>query len=418
VNSNFLKSQSLILSLIPFFLITGPLFSDLAFSIVVIFTTIYMLKKKQYQYFQNKFVLCFSIFYFYLLINSFFINPTFDSIKNSVLYFRFGLFSICFWFLLDQDKFLLKKIFIVMFFCFLLLIIDGFIQFYFKTNIFGFELSETGRVSSVFNTELILGSYLSRLFPIFFGISILLYNEKKNVLILISIIFILVEVLIFMSGGRAAIFYMNLSAIYIILCIKNFKKFRIITLIISMILIIIISVFNPSYKERVVDLTVKQMGINSEDKNEKKYIFSEEHTNHYLSAKKMFDTNILFGVGVRNFKNLCNKDDYKVSETSCSTHPHNTYVQLLAETGILGFLIIFSFFIYLLKITFVYLFYSPKKVNILYDFQVCIVSAMMISLWPLIPNGNFFNNWLSIVYYLPIGIFLWTIKNNKKIQQN
>ncbi|MDA7470790.1 O-antigen ligase family protein [Candidatus Pelagibacter ubique] len=306
----------------------------------------------------------------------------------------------------------MKKLFFVMFFCFLFLTIDGYFQFYFEKNIFGFKLSETGRVSSFFNDELILGSYLSRLFPIFFGLGILLFHEKKKILNLISILFVAVEVLIFMSGERSSLFFMNLSAIYIILCIKNYKRLRIITFIISIILIIIIGLFTPSYKERVIDLTVAQMGI----KSEKKYFFSKQHTHHYLSAKKMFDSNILFGVGVRNFKNLCEKDEYKVSEISCSTHPHNTYVQLLAETGILGFLIIFSFFIYLLKITFVYLFYSPKKVDNLFNFQVCIVSAMIISLWPLVPTGNFFNNWVSVIYYLPIGIFLWTIKHNKKTQ--
>jgi O-antigen ligase len=413
VHSKFLKSQSLLLSLIPLFLISGPLLPEVALSTIAVFTTIYILKKKQYQFFHNKFFLFFLIFYFYLLINSFFINPTFDSIKNSLLYFRFGLFSICFWYLLEQDKLLFKKIFFVILFCFSILIIDGYIQFFFKANIFDFKISETKRISSFFNDELILGSYLSRLFPIFFGLTILLFHKKKKILILVSVIFILADTMIFLSGERASLFYMNLSAIYIILCIKYFKKLRIVTLMISLTLIAIISITNPTYKERVIDKTASQMGISLE-KNDKKYIFSKEHTDHYLSAKKMFDTNILFGVGVRNFKNLCDRDEFKVSNVSCSTHPHNTYVQLLAETGIIGFTIIFGFLLYLFKITLSYLFYSPKKANYLFDFEVCIVSAMIISLWPLIPNGNFFNNWLSVIYYMPIGIYLWSNKNNKK----
>ena len=41
------------------------------------------------------------------------------------------------------------------------------------------------------------------------------------------------------------------------------------------------------------------------------------------------------------FRKLCNENEYKISEHSCSTHPHNYSVQILAETGIL---VSYSFF--------------------------------------------------------------------------
>lgn len=408
--SNFIKYQSFLLVSIPPLLITGPFFSDFALSLLVICTTFYIIKEKQYQYFQNKFVLFFSIFYFYILLNSLIINVSLDSIKISFFYFRFGLFAICVWYLLDQDETLLKKIFISMCICFIILIIDGFIQFFFHSNILGFKISETGRISSFFNTELVLGSYLSRLFPIFFGLSILLFNKKKKYLVLVSVIFVLVETLIFISGERAALFYTNLSAIYIILCIKNFKKLRLITFLASIGLIFIVSYFSPSYKERVVDLTMSQMGINKmglANTDTNRYLFSKQHTHHFLSAKKMFESDILFGIGIKNFKNFCGKDEYKISNISCSTHPHNTYVQLLAETGIFGFLYIVGVLIYFSMLSLKFIFTPSKKANLLFDFRVCIVSAIIISLWPLIPTGSFFNNWLNIIYYLPIGFLIY-----------
>jgi len=426
VENKFIKTQSTLLSLIPFLLIIGPFLADLIFTLISLSVSIYIFKKKKFEYFINKFFIFFLFFYIYLLLNSFFINFNLDSVKISFFYFRFGLFVICFWFLLNQDRKLLKKIFFVLLICFSLLIIDGYIQFYFEKNLFGFSIHESKRVSSFFNDELILGSFLSRLFPIFFGLAILIFNKNKKYLFLISIIFILTEVLIFLSGERSALFYMNFSAVYIIILIKKFKVLRLVTLILSLILIIVLSQTYPKYKERIVDQTISQMGITSksienksiENKISEKFVFSKQHTHHYISAIKMFEINPIFGVGVKNFRNLCSKDQYMISELSCSTHPHNTYIQLLAETGIIGFLIILLCFIYFSFVSIKYLFSKNFREDNLFDFQVCITSAIMISLWPLVPTGNFFNNWLNIIYFYPLGIYLWSnqiLKKNKNI---
>jgi uncharacterized membrane protein YoaT (DUF817 family) len=51
--------------------------------------------------------------------------------------------------------------------------------------------------------------------------------------------------------------------------------------------------------------------------NEKKkmkwnlYIFSKQHTHHYITAYRMFLDNKILGVGVKNFRNFCNDEKYK-----------------------------------------------------------------------------------------------------------
>ena len=42
------------------------------------------------------------------------------------------------------------------------------------------------------------------------------------------------------------------------------------------------------------------------------------------------------------------------------------------------------------------------------DMQISMFVALYLTLWPLIPSGNFFNNWLNIIYYFPIGILMWS----------
>ena len=38
--------------------------------------------------------------------------------------------------------------------------------------------------------------------------------------------------------------------------------------------------------------------------------------------------------------------------------------------------------------------------------KICIYSSFLITFFPLIPTGNIFNNWLSIIFYLPLGFFI------------
>ena len=166
-----------------------------------------------------------------------------DSLRISFSYIRFGIFALLIWYLIENNKNILKYLFYSIIICFSLLIIDGYIQFFFGSNILGYELEPGPRVSSFFGDELILGSYLSRFFPILFGLFLILNTEldKKKILSLICFIFIFSESLIFLSGERSSFFFMNLSAIYMLLMLKNYKKFRLIILTFSLALILIIT---------------------------------------------------------------------------------------------------------------------------------------------------------------------------------
>ena len=50
-----------------------------------------------------------------------------------------------------------------------------------------------------------------------------------------------------------------------------------------------------------------------------------------------------------------------------------------------------------------------KNKYFLNDFEICMLSAILISLWPFVPTGNFLNNWVAIVYYFPVGFLLWSL---------
>jgi O-antigen ligase len=408
----FYSLPAILFSLIPLFLITGPFLSDFSISFIVIFFLIYCIKKKNFSYFKNRYFYFFLIFWIYLILNSLINNFNIDSLKISFFYFRYGVFIIAMVSLIEFDEKIINFFFYCILLCFAALIIDGFYQYFIGENIFGWKNISGYRVSSFFGDELILGSYLSRLWPIFFGLSIYLFRNKDKLFFLFILIFILSEVLIFLSGERVAFFYINLSAIFVILFSRKLLKLRLITLGISLMIIVLVSLMYPAAKERVINQTINQMNLFNDNKKENNgpYIFSKQHTHHYISAYRMFLDNKILGVGVKNFRNFCNKEKYLISNVSCSTHPHNSYIQVLAELGIIGFL-----FLILVLASFCYavikhFFYKLNKTYYFNDFEICILSGILIFLWPLVPTGNIFNNWLNIIMILNLVFFIWSRK--------
>ena len=237
---------------------------------------------------------------------------------------------------------------------------------------------------------------------------------KKKKIYFTFFILVLIEILIYLSGERSAFVLLNLATIFFICLAKNFRKLQTLVFSISLIFILIISQFNQSMNKRMIEETLSNLGFNG---GEKIYIFSKLHETYFVTSLKMFKHNPFNGVGVRNYRNFCSDIKYQVSELSCSTHPHNTYMELLAETGVIGFSFIFLIFLILIYYSFKHFLLKFKGKFIFNDVQIALLSSVLINLWPLIPTGSFFNNWLNCLYYFPLGILLWSLLN-KKIYRN
>ena len=416
----FYNIPVVLFSLIPFFLITGPFLSDLSVSLISLLFLIYCIKERDFSSFKNKYFYFFLIFWGYLILNILINNFNFDSFGTAFVYFRFGIFVIAIIALLNTNEIFIKYFFYCIFICFTFLILDGFYQYFVGENILGFKTPNRYRVSSFFHEEMILGSYLSKLWPIFFGLSIIIFKKKNKLFYFFVLIFILSESLIFLSGDRSAFFSINLSAIFVILFSKNLKKLRFFTLLSSVLLLAVISFINPSAKERVFDKTISQMNLADTEKIEHEgvYIFSKQYTHHYITAYRMFLDNKMLGVGIKNFRNFCSDEKYEVSRLSCSTHPHNTYIQILSETGIIGFLFLLTVVVYFCKYIFKHIIFKFNGKYYFNDFEICILSGIVIYLWPLAPTLNVFNNWMNIAMIINLPFLYWSIKSSSSQQKN
>jgi O-antigen ligase len=299
------------------------------------------------------------------------------------------------------------------------LVADGFIQYFFNKNIIGLiPISDANgpRISSFFGSELVMGSYLSRLFPLYFGLFIHFIKKMGNMYVNLHLIFFcLIYIIIFLTGERTAFFIINCTLLFLILLFQDFrKKISLVFLILALFFLTTLH-YKPEIGNRVIKYTLSQL----QSKHDRELVlFSAMHTGHYKTGIKMFFDNRMLGIGPNNFRKRCDEKKYKTlayadsgddMTTACSTHPHNIYIQLLAETCIIGFSLIFGLFCSLIYFS-LKIFFKNKKIKI-DNLTISLLGGFIINLFPLMPAGNFFNNYINIIYFMPLGFYLWAFKN-------
>jgi O-antigen ligase len=413
-NLILISFPKLLIILLPGFLITGPFLPDLSVSITALFFLIYCILERNYKYFNNFLFKILFIFYLWILICSLFSENIIFSLSTSFFYIRFLLFSLALYFFLENDNKLAKKIFFSISFFFAILIFDSIFQYFANYNILGWPVYEDGRISSFFGKELILGSYFSRLLLFFLGLYFMnmKFLERNRILNYISIAIILLAVFcIFISAERTSVLFFLISFSFLFFLLSKYRLIIFISISVMLFSFLISYIYKNKTYQRLVNHTVSQFEIR---KSEEKFNFFNyiptTHRDLYKTAFNMFDNNKLFGIGPKVFRIECKRSEYKSGPLSCNTHPHNTYLQLLAETGLIGFSIILCIFLIIIYNFVKHLILKIQNKILFSDPQLCFLSMIFITLWPLVPSGNFFGNWLNVIYYLPLGFIMYNLK--------
>ena len=427
--NNYIQLNRVLVSLIPFSLIFSIFVADLILSIVSLFFFIYLIRENKLEYLNKNYFRIFLIFYFFLIIGAIFSEYKILSLQKTLPYIRFGIFALLLNYLLEKDqkfKIFFSKSLLICFFTVLFGLILQLLGFDFIT-----EDKPYSRYTSFFMDESIMGSYLMKILPVTIALFLALKFNKINILLFLM----LSSIVIVLSGERSATILLILFLIIFIFFTKFLQlKFKLFVFL-SFVLLISSSLYLfPEVKFRIIDSTLYQLGFVEPERdyveiqvNEKKYVavVREEHfipLKYYLmfnSSIKMFKDNILFGKGIKTFSKLCKDkryflkknykafkdkpDDFYIGYTgvnSCSTHPHNYYIQLLAETGIFTFLIFLFIFIFTI--------YSFFKETELY--RKIIFLALFMNFFPFLFTGSLFNNFVSILFFIPIGFINFKLK--------
>ena len=221
---------------------------------------------------------------------------------------------------------------------------------------------------------------------------------------------ILLSFLVVLTGERTAIFFFVFSLLVIIFFTKPFLLKKVSVLFLCLIFFLIFSnikIYKSNINNRIYYQTSQNLF-----KNDRVYFATDVHEAHILTAYKIFIDNPLFGVGNKMFRKVCQEPSYAIYK-GCTTHPHNVFFQILSELGLIGIFFYILVLFYLI-INFIKNFFDNKKKYFVKNYKTCLLFCFIISLFPLAPSGNFFNNWLSIVFYLPVGFYLHYFYVKKK----
>ena len=418
--------------LIPLFLITGPAIPDITITFGGIFFLLWFFfyERKHDLIEKNNFFYITIIFWISLIFVSFFAINKEKSFQDSLIFIRILLIPICCYFVFFSNLRIFYYLSLFISILVVLISIDSIFQFYnyspkegFGKDILGFKSNWYGRLTGPFGKELIPGSYVSK-FALIGYVFFLLNNNLRNVFWIQIIYLSSVLVVTFISGERMAFATYFLGMFVLLILLKENRRVIFFSIILGLITIFFIYKTHPFYNDfKVIESNEYHQGLKIEknipcdndiDKVCTKIIniqpnfikvisnfSSSAYGEIYLLALEMFKDNFITGIGINNYKLLCETNEYykiKMVNYECASHPHNIYLQWLTEGGLIVF---FAFIIYLFTI--VKLIISNVGLR---KYKIISLVLILILFWPIMSTGSLIKNWYGVSTFFIIGITL------------
>ena len=130
----------------------------------------------------------------------------------------------------------------------------------------------------------------------------------------------------------------------------------------------------------------------------------------FKSAYAVWMESPIFGVGFHQYREICTNLGYFGSGGGVCFHPHNISLELLSETGIIGFMLYFTMIVSIAFSSLKSLYQKKEWLLFALSFNL-----IFICFFPLIGGMSLFNNWIGAAIWMLIGWVLVTSKNYKAL---
>jgi O-antigen ligase len=395
---------------LPLLLIFSRTVADITIILVGILFLFHSYKNIEWEWVKEKWF-CFALIFsaYCLTVNSVMSIHPIETLAYSIFFIRWPLFAIALSFYILNDFKSLKKFFVSMTIVLIFIIFDTWWQFFFEQDLLGFEQRHGNRLTGPFTSPHV-GMWLAKLAmlpPLF----LILYNkyklkEQENYLsyafFIISTILLLS---VFITGERMSLL-LTLASIFILFMgfifakLFSLKKVTILFLI-SCILILLFSISFPDVTQRAFFSTIQK-------------IFNWKTSDYGLVWKSAYDVWVefpIFGAGLHKYREACeNLGIYGTSYLQSigygvCFHPHNLSLQLLSETGLVGF-ILFNLMVLAIAISSLKKYYMNKQ----WLYFAIVFNIIFTCFLPIASGTSFFANKYGAIIWLLIGVMLATNK--------
>ena len=421
-------------------------------TLLFIFTSLFLIKKKQLTFRFNNLnwllIIFFSYFFLSTTIN--FLSPGILNdrletllLENNPIFKSFMLIRFLILIIIIDTLFInkilnLKKLFLSSLLCTSFVSFDVILQYITGFDLFGFKSSYTWN-SGPFGDERIASTYLKN-FSFFSFFYIFATCKNKNFskpLFIFIIIFHLLAILL--AGNRMPMVLFLFGCVLIIFFIRNLR------IVMSLSLIIFISIFFLLIKNdknfrhaygaffsdiNIIKLVKINKDITSKQADEKKaaeeyeatvprsviFLRHSGYNRVFHTAITMWKEQPLTGFGFKSFRIKCwdmlNKDNAERKITKrpqsivCANHAHNYYLELLSEAGIIGTSLMVIFFLILLKDSFFYIKKYSQQKNLELNLLIPVIILFFLEIWPLKSTGSFFTTWGATFFWLNTAMLI------------
>lgn len=368
----------------PFFLLIERTPGDLWLSLIAVSFIVSSILKKNYGWIKVFWVQAVFAFWFVCLVSAALSNDAVYSIGEAIVWMRFPLFAMAVAFWLGRDVRLLYLMLIsiaasVVLMCFIL-------------SAEMFFLGHVGNRLSWPYGDLVPGGFLAKAgLPAVIVSVATAVSTKGRVAIFAGLFAIASITFVILTGERINALIMLCSGILAGIILRPTMKRYFIMSSLVVLSIILVFQFFPNTGNRFLASFLSQIPTNGES----------PYFEAMLPAILFFEQSPILGIGTANFRNLCPELLSPLSNLPCHPHPHNYYIQLLGETGVLGFL---SGILFISSIIW-YCFKTGWKISN----NVVLATAWIVPFaffWPIASSADFFGQWNNLFMWSSISFSL------------